>query len=231
MHVYNYIKNSILELMFPKVCAICGMSLLKSQQFICSECAQNRFERAFFSKSDRINLPESVDGRIALWQFDKGGYLQDLLHKLKYHRLTGVGEDLGSILGNTFKNEAMITSFKVKETLILPVPLHNKKKRKRGFNQAFFIAKGLSEVLEFEIVDKGVVERVKNTKTQTGFSLGKRRENIAGAFKLMKPEKLQEKNVIIVDDVFTTGATVFELVKELDKASPKKIIIATVAQA
>ena len=70
MHVYNYIKSSILELMFPKVCAICGMSLLKSQQFICSECAQNRYERAFSSKIDRINLPESVDGRFALWQFD-----------------------------------------------------------------------------------------------------------------------------------------------------------------
>lgn len=231
MHIYNYIKSSILELMFPKVCAICGLSLLKSQQFICIECAQNRFERAVSNKIDRINLPESVDLRFALWQFDKGGFLQDLLHKLKYHRLTGVGEDLGSILGNTLKKEGLFTSFKIKETLILPVPLHRKKKMERGFNQAFFIAKGLSKILEFEIIEKGVVERVKNTKTQTGFSLGKRRENIAGAFKLVEPDKLKDKNIIIVDDVFTTGATAFELVKELQKASPSKIIIATVAQA
>ena len=231
MHVYHYIKNAISELMFPKVCAICGMSLLESQHFICSECAQNRFERAISGKIDKINLPESVVGRFALWQFDKGGYLQDLLHKLKYHRLTGVGVDLGAIVGNTLRKESVLQSFDSENTIILPVPLHAKKRRSKGFNQAFFIAKGMSEVLEYTIIEKGVIERVKNTKTQTGFSLGKRRENIANAFKLIYPERLEGMNIIIVDDVFTTGATAFELVTELQKASLRKIFIATVAQA
>tara|TARA_R110002124_G_scaffold284802_2_gene462489 strand:- start:6225 stop:6920 length:696 start_codon:yes stop_codon:yes gene_type:complete len=231
MLVYHYIKSAISELMFPKVCAVCGMSLLKRQHFICSECAQNRFERAVSAKADKINLPESVVGRFALWQFDKGGYLQELLHKLKYHRLTGVGIDLGAIVGNTLKKENVLQSFDSENTMILPVPLHNKKRRSRGFNQAFFIAKGMADILGFSIIEKGVVERVKNTKTQTGFSLGKRRENIANAFKLAHPEKLKGKNIIIVDDVFTTGATAFELVTELQKASLSKIFIATVAQA
>jgi ComF family protein len=217
--------------MFPKVCAVCGMSLLKSQNFICSECTKNKFERAISTKSDRINLPETVNGRFALWQFDKGGFLQDLLHKLKYHRLTGVGEDLGAILGNTIKKEDVFSIHIKEETLILPVPLHDKKRRIRGFNQAFYISKGLSNILKYEIIEQGVIERVKNTKTQTGYSLGKRRENIAGAFKLVYPEKLKNRNIIIVDDVFTTGATAFELVMELKKASVSKIFIATVAQA
>jgi len=231
MEAFNYIRSSISELMFPKVCTICGMSLFKSQGFICSECANDRFERAIMSKSDRINLPESVEGRFALWQFDKGGYLQDLLHKLKYHRLTGVGEDLGTFLGKGIKAKNMLVDFEPDNTIILPVPLHDKKRRIRGFNQAFYIAKGMSEVLNYNIIRKGVVLRTKNTKTQTGFSLGKRRENIANAFKVVLPEKIESKNIIIVDDVFTTGATAFELVSELDKANVSKIFIATVAQA
>ena len=231
MQVFHYIKSSILELMFPKVCTICGISLLHSQQFICSECAQNRFEKAVSTKLDKINLPESVLGRYALWQFDKGGFLQDLLHKLKYHRLTGVGEDLGLILGNALKKVEMLESFNPEETLILPVPLHDKKRRIRGFNQAYFIAKGISLSFGCDIIGKGVVERVKNTKTQTGFSLVKRRENIADAFNLAQPEKVAGKNIIIVDDVFTTGATAFELVTELEKGALRKIFIATVAQA
>lgn len=231
MFIFRYIWSSISELMFPKVCAICGISLLKSQHFICTECAQNRFERAISTKSDKINLPESVVGRFALWQFDKGGFLQDLLHKLKYHRLTGVGEDLGSILGNTLKKEGILESFNTQITLILPVPLHKKRRKIRGFNQAFFIAKGVSDILGYDIVEKDVIERVKNTKTQTGFSLGKRRENIANAFNLVSPEKIAGKNIIIVDDVFTTGATAFELVTELENAVLGKIFIATVAQA
>ncbi|MBO6620334.1 MAG: ComF family protein [Balneola sp.] len=217
--------------MFPKVCAICGFSLSKNQNFLCNDCSQNRFERAVSSRADKINLPESVTGRFALWQFDKGGYLQDLLHKLKYHRLTGVGEDLGSILGNTIKKEQILNSFNVEETKILPVPLHRKKRKLRGFNQAFFIAKGFSGKMEYDILKKGVVERIKNTKTQTRFTLNKRRENIAKAFSVAQKEEVVGKNIIIIDDVFTTGATAFELVSELENADVGKIFIVTVAQA
>lgn len=227
---FQFIRESISAVMFPTVCTICGMSLGKGQNFICTSCAQNRFQRAITTKEDAINLPDIVKGRFALWQFDKGGYLQDLLHKLKYHRLTGVGEDLGAILGNEFKKTNLATSLE-DEPLILPVPLHQKKKRKRGFNQAFFIAKGIANVTGYKIVELGVVTRVKNTKTQTGFSLGKRRKNISNAFKVAIPEKLTDKTVVIVDDVFTTGATAFELVQELQKANVRKILIATVAQA
>ena len=229
--VINYIRSSISELMFPKVCAICGFSLSKRQNFICNDCSQNRFERAVSGRADKINLPESVAGRFALWQFDKGGYLQDLLHKLKYHRLTGVGEDLGAILGNTIKNEQILNSFNTNETRILPVPLHRKKRKLRGFNQAFFIAKGFSGKMEYDILKKGVVERVKNTKTQTGFTLNKRRENIANAFRVAQEKEISGKNIIIIDDVFTTGATAFELVTELERAKAGKIFIVTVAQA
>lgn len=230
LNTFQFVKESITAVMFPKVCAICGMSLGKRQKFICAYCAQNRFQKAPITKEDKINLPEIVVGRYALWQFDKGGYLQELLHKLKYHRLTGVGEDLGQILGNEFRKSDLFKNVEEKIE-ILPVPLHQKKRRIRGFNQAYYIAKGMADVIESDIVELGVVTRIKNTKTQTGFSLGKRRKNISNAFKVEVPEKLTDKTVVIVDDVFTTGATAFELVQELQKAKVRKILIATVAQA
>ena len=229
-NIFQFIKESISAVMFPAVCVICGMSLGQSQKFICTFCAHNRFQKAVSTKEDLINLPEIVQGRFALWQFDKGGYLQDLLHKLKYHRLTGVGEDLGNILGDEFKKTNLFKSL-TDELEILPVPLHSKKKRKRGFNQAFFIAKGIADVTGFNIIELGVVTRVKNTDTQTGFSLDKRRKNISNAFKVERPNKIEDKTILIVDDVFTTGATAFELVQELQKANVRKILIATVAQA
>ena len=228
MKVFQYLSSSFTELLFPKVCTICGMPLSGNQQFICGECIFERFEQAVLKPEDLINLPENVDHRIALWNFDKGGYLQDLLHDLKYKRLTGVGEDLGIALGARIKREA---PFAVKDAILLPVPLHPRKRKMRGYNQAYHIAVGMSRVLKTEIVSKRVVVRVKNTKTQTGFSLEKRKENISDAFEVHEKSLLEEKNIIIVDDVFTTGATSFELASVLKKAGVESIYIATIAQA
>lgn len=227
----TYLKDAFESILFPKVCVICGMSLTGYQSFICGDCAEHRFSYAQLSKEDKINLPEVVENRIALWQFDKGGYLQDLLHKLKYKRLTGIGEDLGKILAQRIIQERFLSNVDSEKLLILPVPLHQKKKRTRGYNQAFYIAKGLASVLNIEVIEPNVVVRVKHTKTQTGFSLAKRRENISGAFKLLNTDEITGKNIIIVDDVFTTGATAFELANELNKAEVESVYIATIAQA
>lgn len=228
MKVFKYLSSSFTELLFPKVCTICGMPLSGNQQFICGECIVERFEQAVLNPEDLINLPENVDHRIALWNFDKGGYLQDLLHDLKYKRLTGVGEDLGIALGARVKREA---PFALEDTILLPVPLHPRKRRMRGYNQAYYIAVGMRRVLKTDIISKSVVARVKNTKTQTGFSLEKRRENISDAFEVHEENLLEGKNIIIVDDVFTTGATSFELASVLKKEGVQSIYIATIAQA
>lgn len=177
-------------------------------------------------------LPEGIYLQHALWNFDKGGYLQELLHQLKYHRLTGVGVDIGRQLGKSLlRNTEFTNRTKDRKVRLLPVPLHFKKRRMRGYNQAFFIAKGVAEVTNLHILEKDILLRIKNTGTQTGFSLEKRRKNIDGAFKVSDPEKLQDVLCVIIDDVFTTGATTFEMSSELIKAGCKEIMIATVAQA
>ncbi|MBD3616466.1 MAG: ComF family protein [Gracilimonas sp.] len=196
---------------------------------------ESKFEEAYQpgKRSTRdIMLPEGVYLQHALWNFDKGGYLQEVLHQLKYNRLTGVGEDIGRQLGKSMlRHPEFMNRVKGRKVRLLPVPLHPKKYRMRGYNQAFYIAKGVAEVTNLHIIDKNTVQRIKNTGTQTGYSLEKRRKNIDGAFKVTVPEKVKDVLCVIIDDVFTTGATTFELSSELKKIGCGEIMIATVAQA
>ena len=233
--VLKTLKEGISEFLFPKVCVVCGLKLTTQEHFVCIQCLNDKFEIAYSKgnySSSEIILPEGVISQHALWNFDKGGYLQELLHKLKYQRLTGIGEDIGRQLGKSLLNNSGFMEWVRKEnSVLLPVPLHPQKRRMRGYNQAFYISKGVSEVIGMPILKKNVVKRIRNTGTQTGFSLEKRRKNMDGAFSVMEPDVLKDQIIIIIDDVFTTGATTFELSSELQKAGCGKIMIATVAQA
>lgn len=229
------IKNILLglkEVLFPHVCEICGHLLSMNQSFVCQRCLVERFEESPTENKEGISsaiLPEGVQFAYSMWRFDKGGYLQDLLHKLKYNQLQGVGTDLGKQLGSKLLEQS---GFKKNENwMLVPVPLHHKKERKRGFNQARIIAEGISKSTSIELISKGSIKRIKNTKTQTGFTLQKRNENIQKAFRVEAPSSIEDRSCIIVDDVFTTGATTFELANSMKQAGCRKIIIATVASA
>ncbi len=229
------IKQGISEVVFPTICVVCGLKLSAKEHFVCNNCLQNRFEEANHegkkSSSDTL-MPEGITLQHALWNFDKGGYLQELLHKLKYHRLTGIGEDMGRQLGKSLLQNPWFTPIIAdKKVRLLPVPLHPKKHRMRGYNQAFHIAKGVSDVTKLHILHKEAVTRIKNTRTQTGFSLEKRRKNIDGAFRVERPNTVKGTVFVIVDDVFTTGATTFEMASVLQDHDCGEIVIATVAQA
>ncbi|MFP8487679.1 ComF family protein [Gracilimonas sp. Q87] len=227
-------KEGLMEVLFPKVCVVCGHSLSTNENVICVECLHSKFEETVpngSATSQGVLLPEGINLQHALWTFDKGGYLQDLLHQLKYHRITGVGEDIGRQLGKSMEANPLLEEFIHKERYLLPVPLHSKKRRIRGYNQAYYIAKGISHVIGGNIIPKKAVLRIKNTKTQTGFSLIKRRNNIENAFKVITQNMVKGKNIIIVDDVFTTGSTTFELASVLKASGCEKIAIVTIAQA
>jgi ComF family protein len=196
----------------------------------------NRFEDANpnneYVSSDSL-LPDGVVVQHALWEFDKGGELQDLLHQLKYERLTTIGRDLGRALGKRMQNHPTVVDLVAdNESVVVPVPLHYRKYRYRGFNQAFKLAQGFHEVWDtIPICDIGDVVRVKNTRSQTGFNLEKRIDNMQKAFKVRNKTLINHRLCIIIDDVFTTGATTFELAETLNTAGAGTVIILTVAQA
>lgn len=228
--------NDISTVAFPRVCICCGMETTEKERQICSFCKEERFESAnpdYKTSSSAAILPDRVVIQHALWQFDKGGLLQDLMHYLKYERLTGIGLELGAMVARSMIRhpEASALLENTEQAMLVPVPLHYLKFRKRGFNQAFMIAKGMQEVLKVPICGIKAVVRKKNTRSQTGFSIKKRISNVEDAFYIRHPEAFQGKMLIIVDDVFTTGATTFELARKLKEAGSKEIIIATAAQA
>lgn len=233
--LFKKFKEGVLEVLFPKVCTVCGLKLASNENFVCNLCLNEKFEEAYREGKDTssdIMLPEGIRLQHALWNFDKGGHLQDLLHQLKYQRLIGVGEDLGRQLGKSLlANQLFAERIKGEKVRLLPVPLHKKKRRMRGYNQAFHIEKGVAEVTNLPIIEQEAVIRTRNTSTQTGFTLEKRRKNISGAFQVQDFGAIKNTTCIIIDDVFTTGATTFELASELNDAGCKEIMIATVAQA
>lgn len=236
MSNFAHIANGFKQVVFPNVCVCCGHEYTEEQRQICSFCLRDRFEdgnpKNSKASSDSL-LPNGIEIQHALWQFDKGGDLQHLLHQLKYERLTTVGYDLGRALGRRVQEHPDIVKLvDANESVLVPVPLHYLKYRYRGFNQAFKLAQGFQEIWGgIPICDIGKVVRTKNTRSQTGFSLEKRLENLQAAFRVKDNTPIHDRLCIIIDDVFTTGATTFELGDTLKKAGAGPVIILTVAQA
>lgn len=233
MLVKQFIEG-ISGILFPHVCMICGSILSTNDNMLCSQCLAEEFETAENDGSalEWLLMPEGIAMKHALWKFDKGSKLQDLLHDLKYKHLTGVGVDLGRQLGKSLVSRKSFTSLiDGRKVRLIPVPLHPRKFRKRGYNQAFYIAKGVNEVTRLPIIPFNTVVRVKNTSSQTGFSIQKRQQNMTGAFSLVNAAEISDTVCVILDDVFTTGATAFELATLLRSGGSGDIVIATVAQA
>lgn len=232
MEIFKKIYKSYAEIVFPPTCACCGLCTNSEVNSICSLCRQKRFENA--GEASKDILPQSVSFVHTLWFFDKGGYLQDLLHQLKYHFMRNIGIELGTVLGKDFlhhhsKNE--LSLIEKSNPLIIPVPLHVNKRRKRGYNQARALAEGVSRSIGWDLIKKGSIERTRKTKTQTGLTLEQRSENLKGAFRIADREVIKNRHCIIIDDVFTTGATTFELAKTLYEINEIPPGILTVARA
>ncbi|MFN1835856.1 ComF family protein [Balneola sp. MJW-20] len=220
------------EVIFPNICLICGFSLSRSENVICMLCLSSEFEKCSLKpdSEQQMVLPESVLFQYSMWKFDKGGHLQMLLHKLKYDRLTGIGIDTGRMLGSQLMKHSCIMNSS-HEVLLIPVPLHEARYKIRGYNQSFLIAAGISEVTGWDIAARYVVQRQNNTKTQTGFDLNRRIKNITDAFRVSEPDKLRDRLCIIVDDVFTTGTTTFELASCIFNECGVKCGIVSIAKA
>lgn len=234
--IYSTFKHGFKQIIFPDICVCCGFETTVKQRQICSFCLDKRFEDANpenkLTTGDTL-LPEGILFQHALWLYDKGGDLQHLLHQLKYERLTTIGTDLGLKLGLQIRRHPIIHKVMIRDnTVLLPVPLHYLKFRSRGFNQAFKIAQGIRQVWpDIPILSVKSVVRHKNTRTQTGFNLSKRLKNLEGAFQVNNRKVISDKTIVIVDDVFTTGATTFELARTLKLAGCRETGILTIAQA
>lgn len=230
----NNILDDFTALLFPEYCYACEKSLAKGEAIVCTNC---RLKLPYTNlhllqhKTDNI-LAHRFYGKVpvkhalAYLYFKRSGRVQKLLHALKYKGIQEIGETLGQWYGVNLKENGYITEF----DLILPVPLHRVKERKRGYNQAESFAKGLATQLEVSWFEQVLVRQV-NTATQTHKSRPERWANVEHVFKVQKPALVTGKRILIVDDVLTTGATLEACALTLLRAGCKEISVAAIAAA
>lgn len=225
------IAEPFLRVAFPAVCLGCGESTGGSNRTLCYKCRYGRFEKAEHPAEEI--LPHHVHHLHSLWIFDKGGHLQNLLHQLKYNFMRGTGVELGRLLGKDFLDRSVphLGNLQLfKNPVLIPIPLHNKKLRKRGFNQSEAIAEGIGLETDWPVISDSA-KRIKRTTTQTGLNAAQRSANLKGAFSISAEVLAEGSTPMIVDDVFTTGTTTFELSSALERAGFSPSVIMTVAKA
>jgi ComF family protein len=219
--------QDFVSLIYPKICLYCKDTLVHQENVLCSHCLSDlpltkyhlSRENPLFSKF--IYLPH-LKMASAFLHFYQKGKVQHLLHQLKYQG----NYELGVQLGKWYAHE--LKSVVPGIHLILPVPLHKSKERKRGYNQSQAIAEGLSQVLEIPF-KSNLVSRKKATTSQTKKSKTDRWLNMEGVFTISDHASIKDKNLLLVDDVITTGATIGMLAEALEKAGGRVVQIVSLA--
>jgi len=241
---------SVFNVIFPSDCRICGVALTNVARLpVCSDCISGikgiegsvcevcgeRVPDAAHAISEtkcmlcrRARLPFAK--ATAYGSYD--GALRGMIHLLKYEAMLPAADSLSALLAPTV--EALVAKCE-SPVLLVPVPLYKSKQRQREFNQSELIARAALKRLPKEISAKleladSVLLRQRNTRSQTGLTRHQRRENMRGAFVVSDAAKVTGRDIILVDDVLTTGTTAAECARVLRRAGAKKVYVATVAR-
>ena len=221
--------DEFLSLFFPRVCHSCGKALFMHEKALCTTCLH--LLPATKSHLDaRSDADQVFWGRVQLkkvsacYYYTRNGKVQRLVHALKYRGMMDVGMAVGAHYGRDLKKSGYYRQI----DMIIPVPLHPRKLRKRGFNQSEVFARGLSETMGIPVECRQLV-RLKASQTQTRKSRFSRWQNVEGIFAVRDPDALSHKRVLLVDDVITTGATIEACSRALQKAENIKIHVAAMA--
>jgi ComF family protein len=224
----NYLSD-FASLFFPRLCETCHNALLRHEEILCTLCL-HQIPRTGFHNEENNTVSQIFWGRVpvahvAAWSFFlKGGKVQHLIHQLKYNGKKEIGHFLGKVYGNDLLQSPFFKDVEI----IVPVPLHKKRKRKRGFNQSECIAAGLSETMGIPIDTKSLI-RASASETQTKKSRFRRWENVKEIFAVNDFRSLENKHILLVDDVITTGATIEACARELLKIQGVKISVVGLA--
>jgi ComF family protein len=226
MVTYKELKNSILHILFPRVCDGCGSDIIDEESNLCMKCiaelpetnfhlhANNPVEKIFWGR-----LP--IASATAQYYFVKESLMQYLMHQLKYKGNRELGKQLGRLMAYDLQKTNRFN----KVDYLVPLPLFASKEKRRGYNQATILCEGIAEVMNVQIAGD-VITRTQYTETQTRKGRIERWQNMEGKFELLKPEMIRDKNILLVDDVITTGATLEACGHELLRAAPKLSIAA-----
>ena len=204
----TYWWTRIVDFIAPRSCVICGRRLSPTERSLCSVCVLHLYRTTFqFTPEDNEMaqlfwglLP--VERTAALIYYEPRSETAALIYKLKYGHRPDIGEDLGRIMAEEMKPAGFLDGIDV----LLPIPLSKKRYWQRGYNQSEMLARGMSEVTGLPVITKAV-RRTNFRQSQTSLTRKERQENVEGTFVLRHPEQLENKHVLLIDDICTTGAT------------------------
>lgn len=231
MKFFIDIAQHLLNLVFPKNCCICKENLVGNEEEICTTCLYHIPRTNFHLQKDNVIEKRfwgktNIERATAFFFFQKGSDYRELLHLLKYK-----GEQqIGVILGKYAAADLLQSPDFSKFDFLVPVPLHRNKLKQRGYNQSECIAKGLNQVLHTPI-DSTNLFRVIENPTQTKKSVYERWENTNGIFDIHDQTIFEDKHILLIDDVLTTGSTLVACAEALQKTKNIKISIFTLATA
>lgn len=224
-------RNDLLNLIYPDLCQACDTYLLQGEVVICTKCLFH-LPKTNFHQQENNPVSMLFWGRVRIeyaasfYTFEKGSKYQKLIHKLKYHNRPEIGIELGKHLGYILGKSEMYKSIDI----IVPVPLHPKKRKLRGYNQSEMIVKGISESMQ-KPADMDSLIRQVHTESQTKKGRLERWENVDNVFQVKETEPLANKHILLVDDVVTTGSTLEACAQVLLNIEGTRVSIATLAYA
>jgi ComF family protein len=227
MPLLKEIKDSLLHLAFPHVCEGCGTDNLQPEHLLCLRCSSslpstnfhlhpnNPIEKIFLG---RIEVSQAM----AQYYFTKESLMQHLMHQFKYKANKDIGVYLGKLMGWAIAESNRFSNLDA----LVPLPLHKSKEHKRGYNQATVLCEGISSFINKPVLED-VVSRPEQTETQTKKGRIQRWQNMEEKFEMVNTSAIENKHVLLVDDVVTTGATLEACGHELLKAKNVQLSIAT----
>jgi ComF family protein len=229
MKILSTFTTDFLSLFYPRLCHACQKALVGSEECLCSFC-HFHLPQTHLHKERENSVTRILWGRVdvetatSLFYFQKGGKVQKLIHQFKYKGKRDIGLYLGKLLGHQLRESPLWEPVDV----IVPVPMHPRKQYRRGFNQSEIFARGIGETLNRPLLRNKLV-KVDKTDTQTRKTRFRRWENVEGVFQVNDPEAFRGKNILLVDDVITTGSTLEACASKLKEIKGTRLWIATIA--
>jgi len=226
----KYFFLDLLDFFLPRFCPSCNQKLLNNENAVCKNCISSielaDQTRIDFEYNKKFAAKKNISGFTSLYVFEKDRELQEILHHFKYNKRFKVGITLG--IESAKIRRQIISDWKI--DLIIPVPLHHLKKAERGYNQSVYIANGLSKTLKIPTKERSI-KRIRYTESQTLKNIKDRELNVGGAFSVRNKKWIKGKNILLVDDVITTGATISECARQLLNHGAEKVYAISVAIA
>lgn len=243
--IRNFFTNALtaaVDLFYPPRCVLCDKTLAGEEKYVCSECFDSlplingprcpRCSRPIRTRNGedqlcgmcRIQPNKNIKITVAASEYQ--GLMKRLIHLYKYERQ----QFLSNLFARIIAEQSIKMNLAENIDLLVPIPLHWTRKRWRGFNQAREICRGISRLIDVPVIPKSAFKRVRKTTPQVQLNVASRTSNIHNAFGVRKTKYIKGKNIALVDDVYTTGATSGECARMLLNAGAESVSLLIIAR-